>query len=96
MKSGQITDPDRLFNNIAKFIYDKYTKIGTELGLEYKYLRDELETGKYTMLQGSEKAAKMLQLWRESVSKDDCTYSVLAAALIKHGFQRCAYEYCYT
>ena len=47
------------------------------------------------MLQGNRKALKMLQLWRDSVGEDNCTYSVLAAALEKHGYRRCAYKYCY-
>ena len=47
------------------------------------------------LLQGNKKASRMLQLWRDSVSEDNCTYSVLAAALEKHGYQRCAYKYCY-
>ena len=96
MKPGQITDSDRLFNDIAVDISDKYLELGIELGLQGKVLTNELETGKFTMQQGSKKALKMLQLWRDSVPKDDCTYSVLAAALEKHGFQRCAHEYCYT
>ena len=59
-------------------------------------LTNELETGEFKMLQGSKKALKMLQLWRESVGEDKCTYSVLAAALEKHGFRRIAHIYCYT
>ena len=47
------------------------------------------------MLKGSEKALRMLQLWRDSVHENDFTYSVLAAALEKHGFLRCALKYCY-
>ena len=96
MMSGQIADPNRLFNNLAHDIQDKYMEIGTELGLEYKVLTNELETGKFTMLQGNKKAMKMLQLWRDSVAEDDLTYSVLAAALEKHGFLRCAHKYCYS
>ena len=96
IKPGQIIDPDRLFNDIAVDISDKYLELGIELGLPGKVLTNELETGKFTMQQGSKKALKMLQLWRDSVNKDDCTYSALAAALKKHGFQRCADEYCCT
>ena len=48
------------------------------------------------MQQGSKKALKMLQLWQQSVDKDDFTYSVLAAALEKRGFRNCAHNYCYT
>ena len=94
--SGQITDSDRLFKNISIEICTKYTEIGIELGLQSIVLTNELETGAFMMLPGNRKAMKMLQLWRDSVNKDNFTYSVLAAALIKHGFHRCAYEYCYT
>ena len=96
VKSGQITDPDRLFNNLALEICNKYTEIGIELGLEGKVLTNELETGEFKMLRGNRKALKMLQLWQQFVTEDSFTYSVLAAALEKHGFQRCAHEYCYT
>ena len=92
---GQITDPDRLFNNLAVIICDKYTEIGLELGLEGKVLTNELETGEFKMLQGSKKAIRMLQLWQQSVKKEDFTYSVLGTALEKHGFLQCAHEYCY-
>ena len=96
MKSGQIKDSDRLFNDLSVHICDKYIELGIELGLEHKVLTNELETGKFTMLQGSKKAMMMFQLWRDSVAEDDFTYSVLAAALEKHGFLRCALKYCYT
>ena len=96
VKSGQITDHDRLFNDISIKICDKYTEVGIELGLKGEVLTDELETGIFKMEKGSKKALKMLQLWQQSVDKDDCTYSVLASALEKHGFQRCAHKYCYT
>ena len=95
-KSGQITDPDRLFNNISMDICNKYQEIGIELGLEGKILTNELETGEIKMQQGNKKAIRMLQLWQQFVDKDNFTYSVLAAALEKHGFRRCAYNYCYT
>ena len=95
MRLGQITDPDRLFKDLSLDIYDNCFEIGIELGLEDKVLRNELETGKFMLLQGNKKASRMLQLWRDSVSEDNCTYSVLAAALEKHGYQRCAYKYCY-
>ena len=95
VKSGQITNPDRLFNVLAKDIYDNYIEIGIELGLKDKVLRNELETGKFTTQQGSKKALRMLQLWRDSVGEHECTYSVLAAALEKHGLRRCAQQYCY-
>ena len=95
VKSGQITDPDRLFNEISVEICQKYTEIGISLGLAGNMLTNELETGEMRMLQGSRKALKMLQLWRESVKEDDLTYSVLAAALEKNGFGHCAHTYCY-
>ena len=95
-KSGQITAPDRLFNNLAVDICENYTEIGIELGLEGKVLTNKLETGEFKMKPGNQKALKMLQLWRDSVSEDKCNYSVLAAALAKQGFQRCAHKYCYT
>ena len=96
MKSGQITDPDRLFNNLAMDIHSKYMEIGIELGLQSEVLTNELETGIFVMLPGSRKALKMLQLWQQSVTKDDFTYSVLAAALENKGFKSCADKYCYT
>ena len=96
MKFGQITDPDRLFKDLAEFIFDEYTEIGIELGLKINVLTNELETGEIKMLKGSRKAIKMLQLWQRSVGEEDFTYSVLAAALEKQGFQNCANKYCYT
>ena len=93
--SGQITDADRLFNDISNVIYNNYNEIGIELGLKGEVLTNELETGKFTLQQGSKKALRMLQLWRESVGEHECTYSVLAAALEKHGFLRIADKYCY-
>ena len=95
MKSGQITNPDRLFNDLAVDIADKYTEIGIELGLEDKVLENELESGRFMMLTGSKKALKMLQLWRQSVYERNLTYKVLAAALEKHGKGNCADKYCY-
>ena len=94
MKSSKITNPDRLFNDLSIEISEKYHQIGIELGLQSKVLTDELETGIFKMLKGSEKALRMLQLWRDSAHEDKCTYSVLAAALEKHGFQRCALHCC--
>ena len=96
MKSGQITDPDRLFKDLAELIFDKYTEIGIDLGLKISVLTNELETGEVRMLKGSRKALKMLQLWQQSVTKGEFTYSVLAAALEKNGHRNCAYKYCYT
>ena len=95
VKSSQITDPDRLFNDLSLHICDKYMQIGLELGLRIEVLTSELETGTLMILQGRRKALRMLQLWRDSVGEDECTYSVLAAALEKHGLRRCAQQYCY-
>lgn len=77
-------------------ISDKYEEVGLELGLPYNVLRSELESGVYMMYPGHKKATRMLHLWRESCDKENFSYSVLAAALEKHGLQRCAQEYCYT
>ena len=97
VKSGPILDPDRLFNNLSIEIYDNYKPIGIELGLQIEVLANELETGEFAMKKGSEKALKMLQLWKNNyVDEDDFTYSVLSDALVKHGFKRCAHKYCYT
>ena len=95
VKSGQITDPDRLFNSLSVDICDKPMEIGIELGLPFKVLKNKLETGQLIMLEGSKKAMEMLQLWKDSVDEDECTYSALAAALEKHGFRGCARKYCY-
>ena len=92
VKSGQITDPDHLFNDLSLHICDKYMQIGIELGLSIEVLTSELETG---ILQGRRKALRMLQLWRNSVDEHKCTYSVLAAALEKHGLRLYAHQYCY-
>ena len=92
VKSGSITVPDRLFNDLAPIIHEKYIQIGVELGLEYQILCDELEVIK----KGSEKAMKMLQLWRQSVDRDHFTYSELATALEKHGHKQAAHKFCYT
>ena len=91
LKSGKTTDPDRLFKDIALDISDKFMTVGVELGLKYKVLKDELET----LGKGSSKAMKMLHLWRDSISEDDCTYSALAAALKMCRLHRFAYKYCY-
>ena len=98
VKSGQITDSEynHLFNRLAPEIGDKYFEIGIELGLSDEVLTNELETGTIAILKGNRKAFKMLQLWRNSVDEDKFLYSVLAAALEDHGFQRCAHKYCYT
>ena len=95
VKSGQITDPDRLFNDLSLHICDKYMQIGIELGLSIEVLTSELETGTLMILQGRRKALKMLTLWRDSVGEHECTYSVLAAALEKHGLRLYAQQYCY-
>ena len=62
VKSGQITDPDRLFNDLAVHICDKYMQIGIELGLGIEVLTSELET---VILRERRKALRMLQLWRD-------------------------------
>ena len=96
MKSGQITDPDRLFNNLSVHICTKYKEIGLELGLSLEVLTNEVETGILEMATGSKKALKMLELWRQFAQPENFTFSVVAAALEKQGFWRCAHEYCYT
>ena len=98
VKSGQIVDPDRLFNDLSFVISEKYKAIGVDLGLNYQLLCNELETGKYEMKRGNEKAMKMLQMWQQSSSQseDRFTYSVLATALEKYGFNEAAREFCYT
>ena len=84
MLSDQITDPDRFFNDLAPEIGDKYMEIGIELGLPIEVLTDELETGRYMMLQASKKALRMLHLWQQSANEKQFTHSVLDAALKKH------------
>ena len=96
VKSGQITSPDRLFNDLALMICDKYMEIGVELGLKRKSLYNELETGLFAMKRGNEKAVKMLEMWQQFTSEDHFTYSVLANALKKYGFNDAAREFCYT
>ena len=97
VKSGQIVDPDRLFNDLSFVISEKYKAIGVDLGLNYQSLCNELETGKYETKRGNEKAMKMLQMWQQSTShsEDRFTYSVLATALEKYGFQEAARRFCY-
>ena len=94
MKCGPITDHDLLFKDLALEIHTKIEEIGIALGLSSTVLTDELETGKFANQQGSKKAFKMLTLWRDSAGEDKFTYSVLAAALKKYGFLRCALKYC--
>ena len=96
VKSGQITDHDRLFKELSTNICDYYMDIGIELDLTYKNLHNELETGEFKSKRGSEKAMKMLQLWKESVTEENFTYAVLATALEKKGLKRYAEQYCYT
>ena len=96
MKPGQIADPDSLFIKIAVPICQKVKEIGIELGLPSIRLTNELETGDRAMELGSEKAERMLQLWKQSVAKDKLTYSVLATALENQGFMNIAHEFCYT
>ena len=83
----QITDPDCLFSDLSKDIGEKYDQIGIALGLKYKHLENELETGEFKMKSAYKKAMKMLHLWKESATKEECTYDVLAAALEKIGFK---------
>ena len=92
LKSGQITDSDRMFKDLALVIHDKFMEVGLELGLEYQTLCNELEV----MKKGSDKAMKMLQLWKQSIIGDNFTYSVLAIALEKNGLQQAAHKFCYT
>ena len=59
-------------------------------------MEDKIDTvAASVMSPASEKAMKMLHLWKDSVAREDLTYSALAAALEKHGLKRCATEYCY-
>ena len=95
VKSGPITNPDRLFMNLSEDIFDRYAVIGMALGLKSQLLANELETGEFKMWKGSRKALKMLQLWKQSVTEDQFTYAVLAAALEEAGSGRCADKYCY-
>ena len=97
VKSGQIVDPDRLFNDLSFVVSEKYKVIGVDLGLNYQSLCNELETGKYEMKRGNEKAMKMLQMWQQSSSQgeDRFTYSVLATTLEKYGFHEAAQRFCY-
>ena len=92
VKSGQITDSDRLFNDLSEHIGENYDTIGLELGLSYKVLQHEV--GSTTLPR--RKAMKMLQLWKDSANKEEFTYAVLAAALEKWGLKSCAEEHCYT
>ena len=95
--SGQITNYDRLFNDLSLEIGNKYISIGIELGLRIQVLHEELETGVFTISPAYKKSEKMLHLWRNyCTTEDDFTYSVLSAALEKHGLRRCALKYCYT
>ena len=82
----QITDPDCLFSDLSKDIGEKYDQIGIALGLKYKDLENELETGEFKMKSAYKKAMKMLHLWKESAT-EEFTYAVLAAALEKNGFK---------
>ena len=95
LKFGQITDSDRLFNDLSHEIFSKYFEIGIELGVADKVLRNRLETGQLASQEGNKKALMMLQLWRDFVDEDNFTYFVLAAALEKHEYLRCSHKYCY-
>ena len=96
VKSGQITNPDRLFNDLSKDIGVKYSDIGYELGLTFDVMENELETGTYENKTADKKAMKMLQLWKKSATEEEFTYAVLAAALEKWGLNSYAEQYCYT
>ena len=96
LKEGPIQDYSKLFNDLAMDISDKYEEVGLELGLPYKTLRSELESGLTLMLQGHKKATRMLHLWKDTADEESFTYKVLADALEKRGLQRCAYDHCYT
>ena len=95
IKSGQITEPDRLFSDLSKDIGEKYYRIGIALGLKFKYLENELDTGVFKMNPADMKAMKMLHLWRQSATENEFTYAVLAPALEKEELQHCADKYCY-
>ena len=96
VKPGQITDSDRLFNELSKHISKKYSDIGIELGLGFDYLENELETGIYENKSADKKAMKMLHLWKKSATEENFTYAVLAAALEKWELNSCAEKSCYT
>ena len=95
IKSGQITDPDCLFSDLSEDIGEKYDQIGIALGLKYKDLENELDTGEFKMKSAYKKAMKMLHLWGQSATEKEFTYAVLAAALEKKGLRHCADKYCY-
>ena len=67
VKSGLITDSDRMFKDLALVIYNDFMEIGLELGLTYQTLCNELESEK----KRSDKAMKMLQLWKQSIIGDN-------------------------
>ena len=69
--------------------------IGLELGLKFDTLVNALDTGKCQMEPANMKAMKMLHLWKASVTKEEFTYAVLAAALEKFELKSCAEKYCY-
>ena len=97
VKSGQINNPDRMFNDLSFVIHDKYMEIGVDLGLGYDYLHNQLETPGVSVTEtGNKKAMKMLKLWQQFIDKDHFTYSVLATALEKYGFRDAARNFCYT
>ena len=94
---GQINDPDRMFNDLSFIIHDKYMEIGVDLGLDYDYLHNQLETSGVSVKEtGNKKAMKMLKLWQQFINKDLFTYSVLATTLKKYSFHDTAYKFCYT
>ena len=93
LKSGAIKDS--LFEEMSQDIGDKYKEVGVNLGLSYKYLQNELDTGHSKMLSASKKAQNMLNLWKENAKVCEFTYSVLAGALEKTNLIRCADKFCY-
>ena len=97
VKSGQINNPDRMFNDLSFVIHDKYMEIGVDLGLGYDELHNQLETSGVSVTEtGNKKAMKMLKLWEKFIDKDLFTYSLLATTLEKYGFHDAAYKFCYT
>ena len=95
VKPGSIKEPDRLFNQLAKEIGDKYKQVGIDLGLTFQNQQNALETGPYANAQADQRALKMLNLWQKQSPDKDFTYSILATALENNSLQRSADKYCY-
>ena len=70
-------------------------QVGINLHLKHQDLKNELETFALMLPPASRRALDMLHLWKKNTTKDDLTYSNLAAALEKEGLQNCADKYCY-